>query len=66
MLDWQPIETAPHEDPILLAWQAWPEWKWVMEVGYASTGYRNEVGSSISHHGSATHWQPLPQPPEDI
>ncbi len=62
---WQPVETAPHGKPVLLAWQDWRDGKWIMDVGAASTGERNEVASSISHHGSATHWMPLPQHPSE-
>ena len=61
--EWQPIETAPHNKAVLLGWEDWRDGAWAMNVGPASTGVRNEVASSISHHGSATHWQPLPAPP---
>lgn len=62
--EWQPIETAPHETNILLAWRDWSlPGQWRMEAGMASWGWRNEVASTMSRHGEATHWMPLPTPP---
>lgn len=58
------LENAPHNTPVLLAWEDWRDGQWCMEIGPAITGQRYANGhSSISHHGSATHWQPLPAPP---
>ncbi len=62
---WRTIESAPHETNVLLAWRDWviPS-TWMMEAGMASWGKRLANGySNLSHHGSATHWQPLPAPP---
>lgn len=62
--DWRPIETAPHEVNVLLAWRDWSlPGQWRMEAGEASWGWRNEVASRMSRHGEATHWMPLPAPP---
>lgn len=62
--EWRPIETAPHETNVLLAWQDWSlPGRWRMEAGMASWGWRNEVASTMSRHGEATHWMPLPTPP---
>ena len=64
---WQPIESAPHNQCVILAWQDWRDGTWSMEVGPASTGERFSSGfSSVSRHGSATHWQPRPAPPAAI
>lgn len=64
---WQPIETAPHNQSVILAWQDWRDGTWSMEIGPASTGQRFANGfSSVSHHGRATHWQPRPTPPASI
>lgn len=61
---WQSIDTAPHSTRVLLGWRDWRDGSWLMEVGAATTGQRFDNGySNRSQHGSATHWQPLPQPP---
>lgn len=65
-MDWQPISTAPHNKAVLLGWADWRDSRWIMEVGAASTGDRFANGySSVSLHGSATHWMPLPPAPQD-
>lgn len=61
---WRPISKAPHGQRVLLGWRDWRDGTWCMEVGYASHGRRTEAGSSVSYHGSATDWQPLPAPPQ--
>jgi hypothetical protein len=63
--EWQPIETAPHEVNVLLAWvdSTFPE-QWKMEAGMASWGWRRDGISNMSEHGQATHWMPLPAPPK--
>lgn len=66
MNDWQPIETIPiHQDVLLGAW---------LERGhcgywYMATGYINPAGVfRIPGHANfefhkPTHWMPLPKPP---
>jgi len=61
---WRPIESAPHNEEVLLGWRDW-DGAWMSEVGMASWGWRNEHVSNMSQHGRATHWQPLPIPPEE-
>ena len=59
--------TAPTNEVVLLAWlEVWPKIEWKIETGFARHGEeRNKSGiSSISIHGQATHWMPLPDPPE--
>ena len=62
---WQPIESAPHGEIVLL----WSKEKGI-ETAYASWGERifnpaiGQVVSNKWHHGQATHWMPLPEPPE--
>ena len=60
-LMWRQIETAPHGEPVLLGW--WYEGKWRNEVAPATTGWRRGAYSTMSQHGQATHWLPLPAPP---
>lgn len=58
---WQPIETAPHGEPVLLGW--WYAGKWENEVAPATTGWQRGGFSTMSQHGQATHWMRLPAPP---
>jgi hypothetical protein len=56
--EWQPIETAPHDELLLLGWSAkWPEPHWETAVGLA------RCTSGGWWHGTATHWRHLPSPP---
>lgn len=62
---WQPIDTAPHNEQVLLYC---PDLgvetnRARIELGYASSGYRNAVRSTMSYHPWATHWMTLPTPP---
>jgi hypothetical protein len=68
---WMPIETAPHETTVLLYSPPVDGlYDGKIEVGFASSGRRwahpsGGVSSNMSWHGSATHWMPLPLPPDD-
>lgn len=59
-MDWQPIETAPKDEDILLAH---PD-------GSMMIGRRNRAGTAWDdgdfrdHENWPTHWMPLPAPPE--
>lgn len=59
---WRLVETAPHETYVLLGW--WDEGKWNCATGFASQGWRRGGVSTMSMHGQATHWRPLPAGPE--
>lgn len=58
ILFWRPIETAPIDEDVLL---------YCPERGVANRE-RIELGTAHtsrgSHHSWATHWMPLPKPPE--
>lgn len=62
---WQPIETAPVNTEVLLFCPdrglSNPQ---RIELGMASHGWRNAVCNNMSFHSWATHWMPLPSPPE--
>ena len=66
--NWLPIETAPLDEDILLAWfETWPAPAWKIESGWA--GRKNSCLGNASNgwlHGYATHWMPLPAPPAQI
>ena len=58
---WRPIDTAPRDADVLLGWwQDWPERQWECAAGLAGS----TKGGWL--HGQATHWMPLPAPPEDL
>ena len=63
--EWQPIETAPHETPVLLYCpdRGCPSNRERIELGCYSTGERVGHTSTMSYHSWATHWMPLPPPP---
>lgn len=65
---WQPIASAPANTHVLLFE---PELraggvyvKAQMFVGMARWGWSNEVANNWSEQAHATHWLPLPEPPE--
>lgn len=66
MQKWQPIETAPHNEAVLLycpyRHESNPE---RIEIGEATRGARNSFRgmSTYSAHAWATHWMPLPKLP---
>jgi hypothetical protein len=64
---WRDIasDPPPHGEYVLLCWYHghWETWEY--EAQAYSHGIRHDDGhSSVSYHGSATHWMPLPEPPE--
>lgn len=62
---WRPIEEVEPNRTYLLGWRDWRHGRWCMEVAAAITGERYANGySSVSYHGSATHFAPLPSPPK--
>ena len=73
MSEWQPIETAPKDQDVLLGWW-WTEYVstprrvWTSEVGWAFSSNKCSKKSGYSNawmHGNATHWMPLPDAPKD-
>jgi len=65
---WQTVtdDMEPNRN-YLLGWRDWRDNTWCCEVAPAITGLRYENGySSISHHGSATHYAHLPSAPSQL
>lgn len=61
---WRPIDTAPHETLVALGWRD-ESGVFKQEIALASAGKRYPGGASdMWWHGRATHWLPLPPPPE--
>lgn len=61
---WQPIETSPHETLVVLGWRE-ANGAWKQEIAMASAGLRHlHNAPDIWRHPAATHWVPLPEPPE--
>lgn len=65
MSEWQPIETAPHDGRLILAWG--PCWSlpdiisWMPDHKVWQEGLQ---GDYVDDGWEPTHWMPLPAPPE--
>lgn len=63
-MDWQPIETAPRDGCVFLTFT--PDSQYNQGIDFAEYDLRDEM---FCKHGCgwryATHWMPLPEPPED-
>lgn len=68
-MEWQPIETAPKGRRILVGWWDYgfgnePRWKQGSgEVKFSLIS--NKAVLREFGKGHATHWKPLPEPPND-
>lgn len=71
---WQPIETAPLDEWVMLRVQSGmksPEWDYVQcrkhSDGYKGGGWVNAQNDRLtdSHTGEATHWRPRPAAPQE-
>jgi hypothetical protein len=57
MIDWQPIETAPHGEPVLVTSNFWPGW---FEIGGLVLGeWRRGVIAGDVMPLTPTHWARL-------
>ncbi len=66
LLKWRPIDDMTPPNEIVELYSPPTEFApAVIEVGYAIQGSRIGAYSSISRHGSATHWRPIVGP-EDL
>jgi hypothetical protein len=57
-MTWRPISEAPDEAVLLLGW-------WCNLLGVKSWECEVEYYARDNGEYSATHWMPLPEPPED-
>lgn len=62
--DDQGVTNVPHNTVVHLAWWHTLMKEWRYETCKFSTGGKTMYGSNYSEHGDATHWMPLPQPPQ--
>lgn len=71
-MNWQPIETAPKDGTMILAWCEHINAKYAKNAvaeGWAGpvvANWINHNGGGWTWHGLAgqfTHWMPLPEPP---
>lgn len=63
---WRPIETAPKDEEILLAFRTWKEEPLGRGLGYfdaITEHWRLQDGSRLEGYLTPTHWMPLPKPP---
>jgi hypothetical protein len=58
MSEWQPIETAPKDGTVILAWRKHATIPMIVRFYY---GEWDSDGVHVSH---LTHWMPLPEPPK--
>jgi hypothetical protein len=64
MTDWQPIETAPRDEEILV----YSEYYGVAKAKQWRKGVYEVVTHQtccLDYYEDVTHWQPLPAPPKD-
>ena len=65
MSEWQPISTAPHGVMLLFADMRAREARHWAFCGWRHSGLRRDsVQLPDNTAGSATHWMPLPAPPQ--
>jgi hypothetical protein len=70
-MEWQPIESAPKDGSVILAWRFYPIairwaegdlWGWqAMPLGAMFEPF--EENGYLSGDPALTHWMPLPPPP---
>ena len=71
MSEWQPIEAAPRDGTVILAWRFYPVairwiggegWQWhAVHLGGEMPLLSNAYTVNDAH---LTHWMPLPEPPK--
>ena len=70
-MEWQPIETAPRDGSVFLAWRYFAvALRWTGEVGFpweaveiGSKYFRRQRNGYQESDPALTHWMPLPSKP---
>ena len=62
MAEWQPIESAPKDVPILVKGDGWAA-EVQLSNGGGIFGIITEMGKAPIGENHMTHWMPLPPPP---
>lgn len=64
---WQPIDTVPHDAPILVYTKPWGAIIATYSAEHGEWLSRMQVPVSIKHDEELpTHWRPLPEPPDGV
>jgi hypothetical protein len=68
-MEWQPIETAPKDGRSFMLWVAQSDMgaHWFAPVSITPDGnwWDDSTGDNIQPVNGATHWMPLPDPPQE-
>ncbi len=66
MGEWLPIETAPRNGTTILLYDPiWTTYPWRQYVSARWIAAKGRFESADYHHATATHWMPLPEPPQN-
>lgn len=63
MSEWQPINTAPMNQPVLVAFHGHGESRVIVATRVKQTGFWGDWDYINSHDGEPQFWQPIPAPP---
>ncbi len=66
MTEWQPIETCPESQHVLLYWRHWcvdAVTGWRFKNWFYSDDAKIAINGELSAENCPTHWAPLPNPP---
>lgn len=66
-MNWQPIETAPTDGTMVLVYAVVLEpkkWGIKLDPIICAAAYHEDAGFCVCEIRDATHWMPLPEPPE--
>ena len=66
--EWQPIETIPSNEQVLITWSKGHGYNGDMEIGGKYEGDYHVDAGDVGYFPDEepTHWMPLPAPPTDI